>query len=162
MAIHIMIVAYCANFILGSADVNMNYVKSMIELISCYAGDNVKVSANDNGNANAASNDILDPSMPLAEVLELWNSRSSSRSKSLPSVEPNFQISESESGAAAFLQESDDSVLEALILKEAGGSAEQLFTVKTPIGIGVDGEDSAEIISDSIATTSVTVTTIAL
>ena len=45
-----------SNVILGSVKVNNSHVKLMIELISCYDGDNVKVSANDNGTVNANVN----------------------------------------------------------------------------------------------------------
>ena len=51
-----MSIAYGAHFILGSANFKVDYVKLMIELISCYDGDNVKVSANDNGTVNANVN----------------------------------------------------------------------------------------------------------
>ena len=53
---HAMSIAYGTHVILGSANVNVSYIKLMFELIWCYAGDIIKVSANGNGNVIANVN----------------------------------------------------------------------------------------------------------
>ena len=72
-----MPIAYGAIVILGSANVNVSYVKLMIELIWCYADDNVKISANGIGNVKLRDRelafDILGFGNPFSSAIAFFS-----------------------------------------------------------------------------------------